>query len=255
MKSLRPLASSATVVSFSVLATLAACSGAKHDSGFTTTGNGDGGLGGEIRAHSGNGEGGGPCVGLQCQQQPCSGGGSTTVSGQILDPAGKTPLYNVIVYVPNVPDVERRMTVTPRCDQCGTASHRRQSSARSATRQAIFSFAENVPVRRQHPARRFKSEKWQRLYTIPHVNACTDNPIDHDLTRLPKNSSEGHIPKIAVATGDYDSLECFIRKIGVDDSEFSNGGGSGRVQLYQGFEGSGDGRDAGEPPFPSGRTT
>ena len=229
---IRPLITSTTVVSFSFFVAVSACSGAKHPSDFGTGGDGDGnGEGGTGLGGSGDG---GPCVNLQCQQQSCSGGGTTTVSGQILDPAGQTALYNVIVYVPNTP-VTAPDDGYQTCDQCGSVASSPVVSVLSDT-SGNFKL-ENVPVGNNIPLV-VQVGKWQRQYTIPTVNACTDNPIDPDKTRLPKNSGEGHIPKIAVSTGGLDSLECFIHKIGVDTAEFSNGGGSGRVQLYQGEGGS-----------------
>ena len=39
---------------------------------------------------------------------------------------------------------------------------------------------------------------------------------------------------MALTTGGADALECFLRKVGLEDAEFSVGGGSGRVHFYAG---------------------
>ena len=62
---------------------------------------------------------------------------------------------------------------------------------------------------------------------------CADAKLDAGTTRLPRNKVEGDIPKIAISTGGSDSLECFVRKLGIE-TEMTNPGGDGRVHIYQG---------------------
>src|SRR5262249_34855797 len=76
--------------------------------------------------------------------------------------------------------------------------------------------------------------RWRRQVVIPNVNACQDNPLPAELTRLPRNHTEGDIPLMAMVTGKVDTLECVLRKIGVDDTEFTTPPpSSGRIQFYQ----------------------
>jgi hypothetical protein len=201
-----------------------------------------------------------PCVGLECQQSTCSlgscaqtactGGARTTVSGVIYDPAGQVPLYNISVYVPNAPLTP--LVDGPSCDPCdpstGTSLLSGSPIALTTTDTAgKFTLGALDPDRPQFgdvPAGDnipvvIQVGKWQRQITIPHVNACTDNPLtDVTMTRLPANQSEGHIPKIALTTGNLDALECLLLKVGISPSEFTPETGTGRVNFYAGGGGT-----------------
>src|SRR5262245_12668930 len=63
-------------------------------------------------------DGGLPCVNLECQQAKCDGHAKTTLVGTVSDPAGKNPIYNAIVYVPNAPLAPLKSGAT--CDRCGS---------------------------------------------------------------------------------------------------------------------------------------
>jgi len=71
------------------------------------------------------------------------------------------------------------------------------------------------------------------------VPACTSTALtDKNQTRLPRNKSEGDIPLIAIATGGSDAVECLVRSVGLDENEFTNDSGAGRIQLFQGYRAS-----------------
>ncbi|MCL2725096.1 MAG: carboxypeptidase regulatory-like domain-containing protein [Polyangiaceae bacterium] len=183
-------------------------------------GGGDGNTGGDL----------GSCVGLQCNQvATCDNGGTTSLTGKVYDPSGTVPLYNAMVYVPNVELAPFTDGVT--CDQCGTVPSGKPIAVALTDSAGEFKL-DNVPVGVDIPLV-VQIGKWRRKVTVPAVDACTSTPLDAGVTRLPRSRAEGDIPKIAIATGGWDSLECFFRRLGIDDSEFTNPDGNGRVHLYQ----------------------
>ncbi|HET6280143.1 MAG TPA: carboxypeptidase regulatory-like domain-containing protein [Polyangia bacterium] len=184
-----------------------------------------------------------PCKGLECArttcnngpctQQPCGAGQQTSVSGMVFDPAGKVPLYNIVVYVPNLPLVPLKPIVEGvTCDKCQTTI---DGAVAAALTDSAGNFKLNdVPVGTDIPLV-IEVGKWRRQITIPSVARCTNTAMtDKNLTRLPKNKAEGHIPKIALTTGGVDALECLLRKIGIEDSEFTPEAMDGRVNLFAG---------------------
>jgi hypothetical protein len=174
-----------------------------------------------------------------CSQPACPEGTFTTLSGKVYDPAGKVPLYNVNVYVPNEPLVP--LVDGPACDSCGSGLVGAPLVQTKTAADGSFTLgdADNDVPRGPNVPLVIQVGKWRREATIKTVAACTPNAIaDPDITRLPRDHTEGHLPRIALTTGGSDALECLLRKVGIADSEFTNDAGSGRVNLFAGTNGT-----------------
>jgi hypothetical protein len=171
------------------------------------------------------------CVALCRQQVSCPGSGDTTVTGTVFAATQvlPDPLYNAIVYVPNA--AVAAFTTGVSCDRCGALAS--GSPLVSAITGADGSFTlHNVPAGNDIPLV-IQLGRWRRQVVIPTVTACANTALPATLTRLPRNKSEGDIPLTAVATGKVDTLECVLRKMGIDDAEFTLPSGTGRVHMYQ----------------------
>ena len=175
------------------------------------------------------------CVNLECDRSACDEGRHTTVSGVVYDPAGQMPLYNAIVYVPNSPLQPFPAGVS--CDHCGTLASGDPIVVALTDEQGRF-VLKDVPAVDNLPVV-IQVGRWRREISVDHVALCEDTPIPAELTHLPRNHREGNIPLYAVVTGGFDPLECLMRKIGIDDEEFTGGSGDGRVHLYRGVHGGG----------------
>ena len=180
------------------------------------------------------------CTGLCLQQQTCPGAGTTSIEGYVTSPNGVLPVPNAVVYVPNGV-VAPFPTTGVACETCATASG---SPLITTTTDANGHFIlPNMPV--STPGKVVdiplvvQLGRWRKQLTIQ-TTACVNTLVPAygaaavtKTAALPTRKSEGDIPLTAISTGAVDGLECVFRKMGVDDSEFTDGAGTGRIRLYQ----------------------
>ncbi len=165
---------------------------------------------------------------------------TTTITGKVYDPAGKNPLYNVLVYIPGGNDGDAPLPEIKEGVQCETCASVALSPTVSTISNTKGEFTlENVPVDKDIPVV-VQVGKWRRKHTFSVNKACKPNEVPEGANgfRLPKNGTEGDMPHIAVTAGGCDALECLLRGIGVDDSEFVAGADpSGHIHVFNGSGG------------------
>lgn len=158
----------------------------------------------------------------------CPGSATTTISGIVYAPNGVDPLPNVTVYIPSTALPVFSPGVA--CPVQGAPPAGAPIAGAITGVDGRFSIP-NVPVGTNVPLV-IVSGRWRRQFVIPAVNACADNPVTG--IRFARNKGEGDIPRIAIATGQVDQVECVLRKVGIDDAEFTNPNGGGRINFYVG---------------------
>src|SRR2546429_9058380 len=141
------------------------------------------------------------CTGLCQQQVSCPAGQTTSITGTVYAPNGTDPLPNVTVYIPNAPVDAFAAGVS--CPVPGTIPSGSPLVGASTAVDGTFTLT-NVPVGSNIPLV-IVAGRWRRQVVVPSTAACIDTTFS---TRMPRNQSEGDIPKIAVATGSVDAVEC-----------------------------------------------
>jgi len=165
----------------------------------------------------------------------CQPGNTTTISGVVMDPAGKNPLYNISVYVADptspLPDLDK-VPVSCGCAQLLPEKVKAIAAPTDATGHFQIECAPSGNVTLV-----VQTGKWRRKYENVNVLPNQANVIPN--LRLPANSSEGSLPNIAISTGGSDSFECLPLRIGVSESEYVAGSAAGgHIHIYSGLRGA-----------------
>jgi hypothetical protein len=163
----------------------------------------------------------------------CEDGGTTTVSGTAVTAArmNPDPLSGAIVFIPNAEPGSKLPPLVdgPACSPCTPLENERVLASAVTGPDGRFTLRD-VPVGTGIPIV-VQLGAW-RMQTTIDVAPCIDNILPSGAVRLPRNQREGDIPLTAISTGQHDTVECLLRKMGVDDAEFTNPWGAGRIHLY-----------------------
>ncbi len=183
------------------------------------------------------------CTGT-CSKVPTCEAGTTTLTGKVYDPAGTYGLYNALVYVPNDPTDPGLKPFPPgiTCDICGATAAGDPLVTAMTAPDGTFTLS-GMPAGPAIPLV-IQLGRWRRQFTVDVATPCGANSVPDKTLEMPKNHTMGDLPRIAIVTGGYDPVECVLLKIGVDQSEFTDPGGSGYIQFFTATDPS--------SPFPPG---
>lgn len=164
------------------------------------------------------------CKGRFCDVPKCPPGTTTEVVGKLYAGNGKDPVPGASVFVPvdNLPEFPPGLG----CDLCNDTP--------PSVTQAITDFDGSFRLRGTPAGKAFpvvaRLGRFQRVVSVE-ATACVENTIPTDAgskgIRFSKKNRElspqDYIPRIAVVSGDYDQIECVLKRIGIDELDMYNG--------------------------------
>lgn len=168
------------------------------------------------------------CVGLGCFVANCPVGQDTTVIGRVTAPNGTDAIREALVYVPSGGSPEE-FPPKVSCEICNEAIGGKPVTAVTTDVDGTFQLR-RVPVTRSTPIV-IQKGRWRKVIHV-NVGRCETQGISAEEGRLPKNHLEGTLPQMAVATGQWDAIECVLRRVGIEQSEFTSPSGGGMVHIY-----------------------
>lgn len=170
-----------------------------------------------------------PCQGLGCFVANCPADSETIVIGKVTAPNGTDPIRDALVYVPSGGAPEE-FPPQVACEVCQSPLGERPIALTSTDVDGTFELR-RVPVTAETPIV-IQKGRWRKVVHLP-IGKCEKQGLTPEQGRLPKDRTEGTIPRMAVAVGEWDSIECVLGHIGLAKSEFTSPLGSGAVHLYE----------------------
>lgn len=153
-----------------------------------------------------------------------------SLTGIVTEPGGRLALPNVRVYVPTTALAPQPVGLSTTCSGCeGDVSGRPRSIALTSARGEFE--LKDVPAGMQTLV--FQLGRWRRSVTVS-VTECRATAVPRAVSRLPRSSAEGDLPRIAVVNGAVDPFECLLLKLGIAPSEFGDVDAGAAVQVFEG---------------------
>lgn len=170
-----------------------------------------------------------PCIEPDCPKIQCPPGENRILRGKTTYPNGRDPLGNAFVYIP-LSDTLPQIPSGVSCDLCSGMGVGRTVATTISSTDGSFELR-GVPSGDAIPLVVQKG-RFRRLVHV-RVPPCGVTTLDTEQTRLPRNRSEGNLPRMAVSLGRYDAIECVLRNIGISDEEFGTPNLNRSIHLYE----------------------